>query len=74
MARKTLEVEKMRTWANNMLAGDWNSRDYKADVCTLIESILMESGNYKGFRFLSDAEEAATLKPTDTAYYQRYYY
>ena len=52
-ARKTISVKRVLDFANNMLA---NSADDQVQarhaVAGMIEDVLMDTGNYKGFRFL----------------------
>jgi hypothetical protein len=59
MARKTIEVDQVRDWANTFLAAP-NSVSSVADpvsqrmgVCALVEAVLHRSGNYCGFRYLT---------------------
>jgi hypothetical protein len=70
--RKTIEVTEMLDWANEMLARTdvYADSKFKAGICTAIESILMKTGNYKGFGFLNNEDsETGTL-----GYYSRVYY
>jgi hypothetical protein len=62
MARKTIPVADLVDKVNAMIA-------YSAEYCpasaqddryalgTLLESVLYDTGNYKGFRFLADPDE-----------------
>jgi hypothetical protein len=70
--RKTIEVTEMLDWANEMLARTdvYADSKFKAGISTTIESILMKTGNYKGFGFLNNEDsETGTL-----GYYSRVYY
>jgi hypothetical protein len=70
--RKTIEVTEMLDWANEMLARTdvYADSKFKAGICTTIERILFNSGNYKGFSFLNNEDsESGTL-----GYYSRVYY
>jgi hypothetical protein len=70
--KKTIEVTEMLDWANEMLArtDEYADAKFKAGICTAIENILMKTDNYKGFRFLNNADsETGTL-----GYYTRMYY
>jgi hypothetical protein len=70
--RKTIEVTEMLEWANEMLARTdvYADSKFKAGISTTIESILMKTGNYKGFGFLNNEDsETGTL-----GYYSRVYY
>jgi hypothetical protein len=72
MARKTVNVKYALETANNMLQTN-ESAEAKAAVCTLIESILFETGNYNGFRW-QDHVNARTTMPGDVDYYDRFYF
>jgi hypothetical protein len=64
MARKTFEVEKLRESVNYSLrtSPNWESRARQA-IATLLESVLFETGNYKGFRYLeSETDENGHLR------------
>lgn len=53
MARKTVDVEYMKNWANEILKGNEPSMiQFRLGVATTIEEILMRSGNYEGYRLL----------------------
>ena len=70
--RKTIEVTEMLDWANEMLARTdvYADSKFKAGISTAIESILMKTGNYKGFGFLNNEDsETGTI-----GYYSRVYY
>ncbi len=49
--RKTIEVLKMLEWANKQLArtDEYADAKFKAGICTMIEHLLMETGNYQGY-------------------------
>tara|TARA_B100000959_G_C14715664_1_gene514768 strand:+ start:313 stop:606 length:294 start_codon:yes stop_codon:yes gene_type:complete len=64
MARKTIEVEKVKGIANRALEASmrWNETDnkyvpvdryWRQGVMLMVEQVLMESNNYKGFRYLA---------------------
>lgn len=70
--RKTIEVSGMLEWANGHLKRNDEFADakFKAGICTVIEKILLDSGNYKGFGFIDNNDsECGTL-----GYYNRFYY
>lgn len=51
--RKTINVEWVRGRANRYLADCPElSADTRKGICSMVEGILMETGNYKGFRYL----------------------
>ena len=70
-SRKTVEVEEVKKWANGILAREDEYADakFKAGVCTLLEGVLHQSGNYRGFCFLVD-----DVRPSDAGYYTRRYF
>jgi hypothetical protein len=52
VARKTVEVGKMLRMANSFLAAENTTADEREGVCALMEAILFETGNYRGYRYL----------------------
>ncbi len=56
MARKTIEVGKMLRMANTFLAAKNTSGDEREGVCALLEAVLCETGNYRGFRYLEGSD------------------
>ena len=49
--RKTIEVKEMLEWANHQLGrnDEYATEKFKAGICTMIEHLLMGSGNYQGY-------------------------
>ena len=60
---KTIKVEKIRTQINSMIAGSTCSPDGRQGMIQVLESILHESGNYNGFRYLLPDEVPAGELP-----------
>jgi len=57
MSRKTFDVEEFKDKVNGMLVNSLDDfQDGRIAMITLVENVLMESGNYGGFRYL-DANE-----------------
>lgn len=52
VARKTVEVGKVLRMANWFLAAENTTADEREGVCALMEAILFETGNYRGYRYL----------------------
>ena len=52
MARKTIEVGKVLRIANNFLAAKHTTPDEREAVAAMIEAVLMETDNYRGFAYL----------------------
>ena len=70
--RKTVNVLMLLQWANKNLAREdvFATVDFKSGVCTMIELVLHESGNYEGFGFVdNDDSETGSL-----GYYSRIYW
>jgi len=52
--RKSYDIAKLKDNINGILLNSADKeKDARETLTTLIESILMETGNYKGFRYLS---------------------
>ena len=72
MGRKTVDVLILLEWANKNLAreDEFATVDFKSGICTMIEMVLHESGNYEGFGFQdNDDSDCGTL-----GYYSRIYW
>ena len=67
--RKTIEVKEMLEWANNQLGrtDEYATEKFKAGICTMIEQLLINTGNYIGYREYEYGSEY-------TNEYCRYYY
>ena len=55
--RKTIDVLEMKNLANEILSvknvgSEYSSYEYKLGVITMIETILHNTGNYRGFMFI----------------------
>ena len=74
MSRKTINVAKMLYWANFQLARQDEIADqaYKQGICDMIEHILHDTGNYRGFGY----HQSEGFEPTrdNYQYYSRYYF
>ena len=71
MSKKTVNVLTLLEWANyNLKRGDeFATVDFKSGICSMIEMVLHESGNYEGFMFQdNDDSDTGTL-----GYYSRSY-
>ena len=53
MGRKTIEVAKLLKIANTALSADSTPEDSRAAVCSFIETVLFETSNYEGFKYLN---------------------
>ena len=52
--KKTIEVKGLLEWVNVQLArtDEYADVGFKVGICTMIERILMNSGNYNGYHHL----------------------
>ena len=72
MGRKTVDVLMLLEWANKNLSreDEFATVDFKSGICTMLELVLHESGNYEGFCFHNnDDSDCGTL-----GYYSRIYF
>ena len=72
--RKTIDVKYMKDWANNQLARESVTEEFRAGICALIEEALFQTGNYHGFNFIDWAQGGHTQwiadgKPKDNSSY-----
>lgn len=52
-SRKTIEVDSVRTMANHFLANSPQEAAFQRQgTIGLVETILSQTGNYRGFRYL----------------------
>lgn len=53
MARKTIAVSELVTRVNHMIAATADPRrEERQALAVLLESVLMDTGNYRGFNYL----------------------
>jgi hypothetical protein len=71
VARKTIEVGKVLKMANSFLAAENTTGEEREAVASLLEAILFESGNYRGYRYLNN--ESAIADPLGAGS-RRYYF
>lgn len=50
--RKTIEVQKLLEICNKLLKDTVAAPDFRSGVMVVMEHMLHETGNYKGFRYL----------------------
>jgi hypothetical protein len=57
MARKTFEVETLKNQINHMLAtSEHYDSGFRQGLALLLENVLHETGNYKGYRYLLEGQ------------------
>ena len=70
--KKTVDVLMLLQWANKNLAreDEFATVDFKCGICTMIEMVLHESGNYEGFGFHDNDDSDCGTR----GYYSRIYW
>lgn len=72
MIRKTISVETIKSMVNDVLLNsEDNYKEGRESLTFFLERVLMNSGNYKGFRYLhvadmKESEYGTTLGINDT--------
>ena len=61
-ARKTINVDSLRLYANEMLKAHGNA-PYRNGIILMIERVLHDSGNYKGYNYLFKADVPEGCRP-----------
>ena len=61
--RKTFNVEAFKQSINRMLAGSVIEPEGRKSMLIILEDVLMQTGNYKGFRYLTEKEVPVGHKP-----------
>ena len=56
IARKTVEVGTLLRRVNYFLASENSTAEEREVMCTFIEGVLHDTGNYRGYRYLDTAE------------------
>ena len=56
IARKTVEVGTLLRRVNFFLASENSTADEREVMCTFIEGVLFDTGNYRGYCYLDTAE------------------
>lgn len=50
--RKTVSVEFLKDYVNKSLAHEFGTKEQRHGMCLVLETALMETGNYRGFQYL----------------------
>jgi hypothetical protein len=61
--KKTFNVNEYRTMVNEILAKSTCSADMRQGMITMLEEILHQTGNYRGFNYLMQNQVPAGEKP-----------
>lgn len=72
--RKTFKVEELKKRVNSWLASEYSTPQERRGAYAVLESILMETGNYKGFGYLpSETDGQGRLKNDHDDTRRRYF-
>jgi hypothetical protein len=64
-ARKTVEVADIQEFVNHNLQRDNLSEEAKAGMCSLLEKVLHDTGNYRGFMYDGGYKGTEEVKETE---------
>jgi hypothetical protein len=74
MTRKTFEVSNVLETVNGYLAAPDSTPDGREAVASMLESILFETGNYAGFRYLEqEMHDDGTVKTLGCGSRRKYF-
>lgn len=63
MARKTVDVADLKEWVNFQLGTSTSSPSFRMGLQSVLEQVLHGTGNYRGYRYLTEKEVPAGEKP-----------
>lgn len=63
--RKTADISAIKDEVNRILRGTWpgNTKDFRQGVIVLLENILWQADNYRGYRYLTNHELPGDVEP-----------
>jgi hypothetical protein len=61
--RKTISVDEVKACGNKILRESTTAEETREGVIAFIEHVLLQSGNYKGFRYLPSSEVPEGTQP-----------
>jgi hypothetical protein len=73
MSRKTISVEKLKIKANNLLSNPDIIMEEKLGIITMIECVLLETDNYRGFMYINLDDGSAPKLGTDGWVSRKYF-
>jgi hypothetical protein len=62
MARKTYPVEDLKAFVNNALASVDSLPEGRVAASVILERVLMDTGNYKGFQYVLPGGEQVPIQ------------
>jgi hypothetical protein len=72
--RKTVNIQDFRKRINELLASGTVLVSQKEILCSVLEEILMDTGNYQGFQWtMEDQERGKVTKYGDEDFFNRQY-
>jgi len=63
MSKKTFKVAKLLNMVNNMNQSEYGDASMRMGVNTVLENVLMDTGNYHGFLYLTSRDVPEGAKP-----------
>lgn len=63
MGRKTFSVSELTELVNNTLSVSWVKPEYREGMIATLERVLHDTGNYRGYRYLTSNEVPAGHQP-----------
>ena len=73
-AKKTIQVEMIKNFANEQLAHPNYTMDEKLGIITMIEKVLQSANAYNGFMFLSLNDDNTAPRLGTDGYVSRKYF
>ena len=75
-SKKNVGVVEMIDYANMQLArtDEFATREFKAGISVMVETVLHKSGNYDGFGFLNTNAKPEETNCEGSEFYNRFYY
>lgn len=73
--RKTVEVERLKQYVNDVcLNSSDDMKEGREALGTMLENILMETGNYKGFGYLNKTHMEKSRNGVSVGIHEEYVY
>jgi len=63
MARKTINIAELTASVNKMLSESTLGPEQRRGMITVLESVLLSTGNYRGFGYLTESEVPPGHRP-----------
>jgi hypothetical protein len=63
MSKKTINVKELKEKVNGFLSQSTCNEDVRRGMICILENVLQDSGNYKGYDYLNQTQVPAGHKP-----------